>query len=285
MITSQSDTGARRPLAGCGIGLRSAHMRELMRERPRLGFLELLADNHLAEGGPDRWMARSAARAYPVTLHCIGMSLGSIDALDRDYIRRVRRLADEVQAIFLSDHIAFTRVDGIEYHDLLPLPYTEEALNHLAGRTIEAQDLLGRTLLLENPSRYLPTVEAAIPELEFLAELCQRSGCGLLLDINNAYVCQANGGEDASRLIHALPPRFVGYVHIAGHHRRGNLLVDTHAAPVDETVWTLLRSTVAKMPDVPVLIERDGRQPPFCELLAEAQRVRNIQAEVMQCAA
>lgn len=274
MIRSNAVTQTRAPLSGVGIGVRAAHVAELLRTRPPLDFVELLTDNHLAPGGPARWLARELAEQYPVALHGVGLSLGSIDPLNRDYLRGVRDLADELGAAAVSDHVAFTRVAGREYHDLLPLPGTREALDHLVGRALEAQERLGRRLLLENASRYLPDVADAIPEHEFLIELCRRSGCGLLLDVNNAYVSQHNLGTDARRLIDTIPAEAIGYVHIAGFEAREDLLVDTHGAPVSEAVWSLLAVLARRVPQVPLMLERDRNLPPLAELLAEAWQAR-----------
>lgn len=272
-------------VSGVGIGVRAAHIAELLRTLPPLGFVELLTDNHLAPGGPARWQARAVAEHYPVALHGVGLSVGSIDPLDRDYLRRVRELADELQARFVSDHVAFTRVHGAEYHDLLPLPGTEEALAHLVRRTLEAQERLERRLLLENPSRYLPDVANAIPEEEFLRELCSRSGCGLLLDVNNAYVSQHNLGSDARSLIDAIPPEHIGYAHVAGFEIKEDMAIDTHGAPVCEAVWALLATLARRVPRLPVLVERDRNLPPLPELLTEAWRAQALVAQASRYAA
>lgn len=272
-------------LAGAGIGLRAAHAAELLARRPPLSFVELLSDNHLAPGGPTRWQARAVAAAYPVTLHGVGLSLGSREPFDRTYLKRLRELTLELDAVFVSDHVAFTRVAGVEFHDLLPLPGTEEALDHLVCRAQEAQDRLGRQLLLENPSRYLPDVTGAIPEHVFLNELCRRSGCGLLLDVNNAYVSQHNLGQDARAFLAGIAAHHIGYAHVAGHEARDGLLVDSHGAPVAAAVWALLAELAQRIPGVPVLVERDRNLPPLAALLAEARRAQTVVAEALRDAA
>lgn len=265
-------TGAARVAeGGVGIAARAAHFETLLHTQSGLDFIELLTDNHLAAGGPARWTARALARRFPVALHGVGLSLGSIDPLDRAYLRRVRVLAQELDARWVSDHIAFTRVDGIEYHDLLPLPGTRAALAHLIDRVSEAQERLGRPLLLENPSRYLADAADALPEPTFLSELCRRTGCGLLLDLNNLHVSAHNLGGDARDVVEALNPALIGYVHIAGHERRDGLLIDTHGAAITDPVWDLLTVLVRRRPDLTILIERDHNLPPLEELLAEAQ--------------
>lgn len=261
---------------GIGLGARAAHFEQLLRQSQPLDFIELLTDNHLAPGGPTRWQARALAEQYPVMLHCVGMSLGSVDALDYGYLDRVGALAAETGALWVSDHIAFTRFDGVEYHDLLPLPGTRETLDHLIRRADAVQQRLGRRILLENASRYLSDVPDAMPEVEFLSELCRRSGCGLLLDVNNLYVSQQNLGLDAREVIRKLPVEAIGYVHIAGFEAKGQLLIDTHGAPVAEPVWGLLEELSRRRPDIAVLIERDRNLPPLEALLAEVERARTL---------
>ncbi len=280
-----NDSKAEVPLSGTGLGYRTKWYKDLVRDKPALGFLELLAENHFARGGPARWQARQLAEHYPVTLHCVGMSLGSLDRLDATYLYRLRQLANEVGAVEVSDHIAFTRLNGVEYHDLLPLPGTEEALAHLCTRVGEAQDRLGRRLLLENASRYLPDVEEAIPEQEFMQALCERTGCGLLLDINNLYVNQHNVQGNARRVIQQLSPKHVGYVHIAGHEKRGKLLLDSHAAEVPGSVWDLLFLWLERSPDTPVLIERDGELPPLSEQLQQVAVSESLRSQAQTHAA
>lgn len=264
--------------------MRTAHAEELLRTRPALDFVELLSDNHMVAGGPARWQARAVAGAYPVALHGVGLSLGSLDPLDLDYLHNLGELARELSAVFVSDHVAFTRVGGVDYHDLLPLPGTEEALAHLVQRTVEAQERLGCRLLLENASRYLPDVEGAIPEQDFLNELCRRSGCGLLLDLNNAYVNQHNLGIDARQMTTAIAPEHIGYVHLAGHEERGDLLVDTHGTPVCNAVWNLLGQLARRVPNLAVLVERDRHLPPLATLLEEAGQARHIVASARHAA-
>lgn len=255
-----------------GIGARLPHVVDLLTTQAPIGFVELLADNHLDTGSPSHDLALALAEAYPCTIHCVGMSLGSPDPLDRAYLAKVRQLGERTGARVVSDHCAFTRFHGREYHDLLPLPHTTETLNHLCARIDEAQSILGRTLAVENGTRYLAQPKNAMPEAEFLSAVCERTGCRLILDINNAYVNQVNLGESASDLISRIPENHVAYLHVAGHQRQGERLLDTHGAPVADDVFRLLGKFLDHAPNVPICLEWDRNLPDFTDLLAEVRR-------------
>lgn len=256
-----------------GVGARLPHALELIATPAAVGFLELLADNHLEPDTPAHECAMSLAERYPVTVHCVGMSLGSPDAFDRLYFRNVRRLCDRTGALVVSDHVAFTRFHGSEYHDLLPLPLTKDTLRHLSARIDEAQNLLGRGLAVENGSRYLSQPADAIPEAEFLQMLCERTGCRLILDINNAYVNEFNLGESAVALTEVLPETLIAYAHVAGHQKEGNRLLDTHGSAVAPEVMSLLRNFCLRSPQVPVCLEWDRNLPTFPQLQQEVRRI------------
>ena len=266
--------------AGVGLGLRGPHVPRILADAPAVPFFELLTDNHLAAGGALRYQAEAIAAAYPVTLHGVGMSLGSIDPLDRGYIGRVRALARATGAVHVSEHLSFIGCYGYYANDLLPLPWTEEAIEHVAGRIRQAQDLLGRRLLIENITAYVRYADAALSELGFLSELCHRTGCGLLIDINNAYVNAANHGEDAAAWMDAVPWALVGELHVAGHRLSDDLLIDTHDGPVSAAVLALLAGVAPLAGHLPVLLEWDHRLPAWETLAAEAARVE----ERWQCA-
>lgn len=259
--------------AGVGVSARLPHVPELTAAAAAVSFLELLADNHLAPGSPAHDAALALASRYPVVVHCVGMSLGSPDPLDVDYLRRVRTFCEAVGALAVSDHCAFTRFHGREYHDLLPLPHTRETLAHLVDRIDAAHQILGRTLSLENGSRYLPQPADAMPECEFFTELCARSGCRLLLDINNACVNQENHGESAAALVFGVPPESISYVHVAGYVREGAWCLDTHGDRVSADVLGLLKDLLMLRPLTPVCLEWDRDLPPLAGLLAEAARI------------
>ena len=264
------------PLAGLGVGLRGPHLPEILRARPAVPWFELLTDNHLAAGGALRFQAEAVAERYPVALHGVGMSLGGADPLDPDYLARVRGLARRTGARHVSEHLSFTARGGIHSHDLLPLPWTEEALELAAARAREAQDRLGTPLLLENVSTYLEYEHSTLGEGEFLAELCARADCRLLLDLNNVHVNAVNHGRDPAEFLDAVPWERVGEVHLAGHAARGGLLIDTHGAPVCDDVIELFVRVLPRIPEVPVLLERDTRLPPWAELWAEAKRLDQV---------
>ena len=261
-------------LTGVGAGLRGRHVPEILADCPAMPFLELLTDNHLAPGGAARFQAEAIAARYPVTLHGVGLSIGSVDPLDVDYLAQVRSLAEATDARLVSEHLAFIGCDDWLANDLLPLPWTEEALEHVAARVVETQDRLGRQLLLENISAYVRFADAAMSEIEFMTALCERTGCGLLIDVNNAYVNGVNHGEDPAAWLARVPWERVGELHVAGHRQADGLLVDTHDAPVPPAVLDLLTGLPPAAARLPVLVEWDHRLPPWPTLAGEVTRVR-----------
>lgn len=271
--------------AAAGIGLRACHVPALLKQGPDVPWLELLADNHLAPRGPGRDLEALAER-HPVALHCVSLNLGGAAPIDGEHLRRIRRLADRLGAAQVSDHLCFTAAGEVHHHDLLPLPWTEESLRHVAGRVARIQDALGRRLLVENVSAYLTYRHSTLSEPELLSALVAETGCGLLVDVNNLYVNQANHGTDARAWLEGIPPAAVAEAHLAGHEARDGLLVDTHGAPVAPGVWGLYRDFAARFPGVPVLVERDNAIPPLDDLLAEARRAQAIlDAPEAACAA
>lgn len=260
-------------LRGVGAGLRGAHVPEILAAAPSLPFFELLTDNHLAPGGAARYQAEAIAARYPVTLHGVGMSLGGVDPLDPDYLARVRSLAEATDARLVSEHLSFTSCEGWHANDLLPIPWTEEALAHVAARVREAQDRLGRRLLLENVSAYVRYADSTLGEVEFLEALSAATGCGLLIDVNNVYVNAVNHREDAAAWLAAVPWGSVGELHVAGHRRSDGLLIDTHDAPVPKAVLELLATLPPVAGHLPVLVEWDHRLPAWSGLATEVGRV------------
>ena len=264
-------------VTGVGIGLRTAHIHDILTERPPLPWLEVLADNYMTTGGLPAAQLEAVRSHYPVALHCVGMNLGGVDALNWAYLRRIRALRDRMQPAWLSDHVCFTAGGGIEHHDLLPLPYTEEALVHLARRVEQVQEFIGQPLMLENASAYLGYRHSTLSEAAFLNALHDRTGCLLLLDVNNVYVNQRNLGVDGVAYLHELNLAAVGYVHLAGHEDRGRYVIDAHNNPIAPPVWRLFERLQALRCDLPTLIEWDTAIPPLPRLLAEADRARRIQ--------
>jgi uncharacterized protein (UPF0276 family) len=265
--------------AYAGIGLRSAHVHEILETRPALGWVEVHSENYFGRGIPRHYLERIRA-SYPVSLHGVGLSVGSTDPLNSDHLAALRELVDDIEPLFVSEHLSWSSVGGRYLNDLLPLPYTEEALAHVVTRITEIQERLGRQILIENISSYLQFDQSAIPEWEFLAELSNRSGCAVLLDVNNIYVSASNHGFDAYRYLQAIPVRAVREMHLAGFTRKtfdgGEILIDTHNRRVVPEVWRLYEAAIARFGAVPTLIEWDSDLPPLAVLLDEARQAQTI---------
>lgn len=271
-------------MPGVGIGLRGPHFDQLMEADHGVPWVELLADNFRAPGGlVPRQLERIAAR-YPTTLHCVGMNLGGSDPLDLDYLDDMQAIAARTEPAWISDHLCFTAFAGRQYHDLLPLPYSDEAVRHVAGRITQVQDYLGRRLVVENVSAYL-RAQAPLTEAEFVAAVCDEADCDLLLDVNNLYVNQVNLGMDAGVALAKLPLERVREVHLAGYEDKGDYLVDAHNHAVSEPVWTLFRRLMSRRPDLPVCIEWDNNIPPLDTLLGEARRAAAVIGDAAERAA
>ena len=263
---------------GVGIGLRAPHYAPLLERRPPLGFLEVHSENYFGDGGPDLEALERFRALYPLSLHGVGLSLGSCDPLDEHHLARLRTLVRRFQPALVSEHLSWSSAGGVHANDLLPVPLSEEAARHVAARIARVQDALGRELLVENVSSYVRLQPDALPEWEFASEVARRAGCRLLLDVNNVWVNSVNHGFDADEYIAALDPALVGQMHLAGFERRGEVLVDTHAAPVAQEVWGLYARAVARFGARPTLIEWDAELPELDVLLAEAARARALAA-------
>lgn len=267
-----------------GIGLKARHYRDILDTRPPLGFLEIHAENYMGDGGPPhRWLER-IRRDYPLSLHGVALSLGSAGPLDADHLKRLRTLVDRFEPALFSEHLAWSTHEGVYLDDLLPVPYTPETLRRVCDHIDEAQEAVGRRLLLENPSTYLIFEESTLSETEFLSEIARRTGCGLLLDVNNVFVSARNHDTDPFAYLDAFPVGQVGEFHLAGHDERlddagGPLLIDAHGSPVAEPVWALYACAVSLCGPKPTLIERDANVPPLGELLAEAARADAVLAD------
>lgn len=264
--------------ASAGIGLRACHYREVVETRPGVGWFEVHSENYFGEGGaPLRYLERVRAD-YPVSLHGVGMSLGSADPLDSVHLERLGRLIGRIEPGLVSEHLSWSSRGGRYLNDLLPLPYTEEALDHMVQRVSQVQERQGRRILVENPSSYLEFEHSTLPEWDFLAETARRSGCGILLDVNNVYVSCRNHGWNPERYLTGIPGSAVGEIHLAGHSLNrfagGEILIDTHDRPVCEAVWTLYAEALRRFGPKPTLIEWDANLPPFAELLDEAARAQ-----------
>ncbi|MFM2091433.1 MAG: hypothetical protein RLZZ127_1922 [Planctomycetota bacterium] len=262
------------PDLGFGIGLRTTHYRDLLADPARAGFLEIISENYLDSRGRPLEVLDRLAAAVPVVMHGVGMSIGGPEPLQRAYLRDLRRLRDRIGARWVSDHLCATGVAGLNTHDLLPIPLNAAALDHVADRVRHVQDALGAPLVLENPSAYIAWRSSDIPEGEFLAELCRRTGCGLLVDVNNLYVCARNSGQDPGVWMDAIPWDHVVQFHVAGHTDRGDLCIDTHDQAVRDEVWDLLAQAWPRAGGASVLLERDADIPPLAEVLAELDGAR-----------
>lgn len=269
------------PLAA-GIGLRDPHHREVIETLPAVGWMEVHSENFFASGGEPLRVLEAVRRCYPVSLHGVGLSLGSGDRLSRQSCRhhldKLKALVDRIEPAAVSEHLCWSAVDGHFLNDLLPLPYTREALATVCERIDEAQTVLGRSILIENLSSYLCFAGADLPEWEFVAEVAKRTGCGILLDVNNIHVSARNLGFDPLDFLAAIPPASVGEIHLAGYEEEGGLLVDTHSRPVQPAVWELYGEALARFGPRPTLIEWDNDIPPLDVLLAEANKAECLLA-------
>ncbi len=265
---------------GAGIGLRPPHYDAAAAGQIGVDWLEVITENFMVAGGNPRRVLRAARAHYPIVLHGVSLSLGSVDPLDEGYLQRLSALAAEIEPAWISDHLCWSSFGGHSAHDLWPLPFTEEALDHVARRIIRVQERLGRRILVENVSSYLSFQAAALTEWEFLSALAERADCGLLLDVNNVFVSARNHGFDADAFLAGVPRERVAQFHLAGHSDKGTHLLDTHDHPVADGVWALYRRAVARFGPVATLLERDDHIPPLPELVAEARQAAAIAAEV-----
>ncbi len=264
------------PFDGFGLGLRPPHYQDFLTSTVPVDFVEVISENFMIDGGRPLHVLDQIRERHPVALHGVSMSLGSADGLDRDYLVRLKTLVDRVQPLFVSDHLCWTRVAGFNSHDLLPLPYTDEALDLVCASVAQAQDAIKRPLLIENPSTYLDFAHSTMTEWEFLTGLCARTGCFLLLDVNNIYVSATNHGFDPQTYLAGVPADRVRQIHLAGHSQGRELLIDTHDQPVPDPVWALYEAAARRIGPVATMIERDDRIPPLAELLDELAIARGI---------
>lgn len=264
----------RRRGLGLSLGLRGQHFEAILAGQPRDLWFEAISENFMDSGGRARAMIRAIAERHPLALHGVSLSIGSTDPLDHTYLATLKRLADEVQPVWVSDHLCWTGIAGRNSHDLLPMPLTEESLAHVAARVTVVQDVLERPLILENPSSYVRFDGATLGEPAFLRALADQTGCGLLLDVNNVYVTCFNAGTDPEAYIDAFPCDRVVQMHLAGHQDLGSHLIDTHDRPVRPEVWTLFRRAWARTGGAATLLEWDDRIPDFETCLAEIHKAR-----------
>ena len=274
---------------GVGLGLRPAHYDHVLTHRPAVSWFEVISENYLGlrggSGGRPLEQLERVRRDYPVSLHGVSMNLGSTDPLDRDYLKKLKALIARVEPAAVSDHLCWTGVGGRNLHDLLPLPYDEDAVAHVAARVREVQDFLGRRLLIENVSSYVAYRHSVMTEWEFLAEVAERADCGILLDVNNIHVSAVNHGFDARAYLAGVPRERVGEMHLAGYSEAEGFLIDTHDHPVSDPVWALYAEAVRRFGAVPTLIEWDDHIPSFERLEQEAARAQEVQGAALAVAA
>ena len=271
----------RPPFLGHGVGLRRDHFDRVLAGPSRVDWFEVISENFMVAGGKPLDVVTRVRERYPLVMHGVSLSIGSTDPLDERYLDDLEQLAKRLEPAWISDHLCWTSVGGHQAHDLLPLPYTEEALSHVAARVQRVQERLGRPIALENVSSYVSYRRSQMPEWEFLAEVSRRSGCGILLDINNIYVSARNHGFDAHAYLEGVPREAVWQFHLAGHSDKGEYLLDTHDHPVADPVWELYSAAVRRFGAVSTLIEWDDLIPTFERLEEESERARALHAAAL----
>ena len=273
------------PYLGYGLGLRVEHYEALLANPGKVEWLEVVSENYMVGGGlPLVWLDRFRER-FPLVMHGVSLSIGSTDPLDEDYLARLATLAARIEPAWVSDHLCWTGVQGVNLHDLMPLPYTEEALEHVVSRVQRVQDVLKRRILLENVSSYVSFADSQLSEWEFLAAVAERADCLILLDINNVHVSAKNHGFSSLDYLRGMPASRVQQFHLAGYEQGERLIIDTHDAPVSDAVWDLYVQAVRRFGRVSTMIERDDNFPPLAELMAELEHARALAEPLLQDAA
>lgn len=271
---------------GFGLGLRNKHYQYILENKPQVDWFEIITEDYLVSGGRPFYYLDQIRKNYPIVMHGVSMSIGSTDALDFDYLAKIKKLAERVEPSWISDHLCWTGVDGLNMHDLLPLPYTEEALNHIVERVKRVQDFLGRQILLENVSSYITYADSQLTEWDFLKAVAEQADCLILLDINNIYVSAFNHSFDPKDYLNGIPINRVRQFHLAGHENYGKHIIDTHNQPVINPVWDLYAQAIQRFGRISTMIERDDNIPEFIELFAELQHAKNIAEKVhLECVA
>ncbi len=270
---------------GFGLGLRTTHYEEILESQPRVDWFEALSENYMVRGGKPLYYLERIRADYPVVLHGVSLSIGSTDPLDLEYLRALKTLADRIEPAWVSDHLCWTGMARQNIHDLLPLPYTPEAVDHVASRIARVQDFLQRPILIENVSSYVTFNQSEMTEWEFINELAERTDCLLLLDVNNVYVSGFNHGFDPREFIDALPAQRIQQIHLAGHSNRGSHIIDTHDAPIIDEVWKLYGYTIEALGPVATMIERDDHIPGLAMLVSELDQAREVAKDATHIAA
>lgn len=272
---------------GCGIGLRACYYQEILEKLPPIDWFEIITEDFLVPGGRPHFYLDQVRQHYPIVMHGVSLSIAGTDPLNFDYLTKVKQLAKRIEPAWISDHFCWTGVDHLNMHDLLPIPYTEEAINHIVSRIHQVQEFLGRQIALENVSSYITYNESCMSEWEFIKTIVQRAECKILLDVNNIYVSSENHSFDPYEFLNDVPVNCVQQFHLAGHTNKGAHLIDTHDMPIIEPVWELYAAALKRFGKISTLIERDDNFPPLDELLAELNRakqtVKSICDESVTC--
>jgi uncharacterized protein (UPF0276 family) len=291
VVAGTASTGCPRLLSkmqrqnlGFGLGLRTVHYEDILATRPHVDWFEALSENYMVPGGKPLYYLDRIRADYPVVLHGVSMSIGSSDPLDLEYLKELKALADRVEPVWMSDHLCWTGIATRNMHDLLPLPYTREAVNHVAGRISQVQEYLGRQILIENVSSYVNFEQSEMTEWEFLREIAERADCLLLFDVNNVYVSGFNHGFDPREYIDGLPRQRIQQIHLAGHTNCGTHIIDTHDAAIIDEVWKLYSYTIEAFGPISTMIERDDHIPELDVLVAELDQARALAAQATQLA-
>ena len=269
---------------GFGLGLRTDHYETILADKPPVDWFEVITENYLVPGGKPLYYLDRIRADYPMVMHGVSLSIGGMDALNFDYLRQVKALAERIEPAWISDHLCWTGVNGVNLHDLMPLPYTEEAVRHVVKRVNRVQDFLGRRILLENVSSYVSYAHSEMTEWQFLSAVAEQADCLILLDINNIYVSAHNHGFEASVYLDNVPVDRIRQFHLAGHLDQGNIIIDSHGDAIIDPVWSLYETALRRFGPVSTMIERDDNIPPFPVLLAELEQARRIAGQLQQAA-
>jgi len=276
------DNQSSRAYLGYGLGLRAEYYDTILEQKPNIDWLEILTENYMVDGGKALHYLDRFRERYPIVMHGVSLSIGSTDPLNKEYLRRLKGLVDEVNPVWLSDHLCWTGQGGHNVHDLLPLPYNNPAVSHLVDRIKQVQDFLGRQILMENVSSYVTYTHSQMSEWEFYSTVVEQADCLMLLDINNIYVSAVNHGFDPLDYINGVPAERVQQFHLAGHTDYGDFIVDTHDHPIVDPVWDLYTHAVERFGPISTMIERDDNYPPFGELMAELDQARTLGDSILE---
>lgn len=275
------NTIQKKPNLGFGLGLRTEHYDTILTDKPPIDWFEIITENYLIPGGKPHYYLEAIREHYPMVMHGVSMSIGSADPLDWDYLQQVKALAKKIEPKWISDHLCWTGLHGKNTHDLLPLPYTEEAINHVVNRIQQVQDFLGQRILIENVSSYITYHQSSMTEWEFLKTISERADCLILLDINNIYVSSVNHGFDPIDYLNTIPVERVFQIHLAGHSNMGDYIIDTHDHDIVHPVWNLYSSALRRFGSVSTMIERDDNIPPLSVLLIELNHAKQIAESIL----